>query len=77
MEFRNRQTTTPGRVKLKNVSTNAETIYDISMADNPTEAGTPLNKQTFDTFREDLLDEVQSKLEATFVLSGTTLIIYL
>ena len=41
--MKNRVPTYPGRVKLTPVSTN---IYDLERADEPTEAGTPLNKAT-------------------------------
>ncbi len=80
MEFKNRQATNPGRIALKKVSTNEVTgqeIYDVEFADGATEPGTPINKQTLDSFKEDVLDEVQAKLEGTFVLSGTTLTIKL
>ncbi len=77
MEFKDRKATNPGRVILKDVQTNAQTTYDIILADNPTEQGTPLNKQTMDTFKADVLNEVQAKFDGTFVLSGTTLTIKL
>lgn len=77
MEFKNRQATNPGRVTLKNVSTGATTTYDLAMADGATEQGTPLNKATMDALKEDILNEVQAKLDGTFVLNGTTLTIIL
>lgn len=78
MEFKDRQSTNPGRIALKKVSTDASTgqeIYDMEFADGATEQGTPLNKQTLDAFKEDVLNEVQAKFEGTFVLSGNTLTI--
>lgn len=72
MEFKNRQATNPGRVTLKNVSTGATTTYDLTMADGATEQGTPLNKATMDTLKEDILNEVQSKADGTFVPCCTT-----
>lgn len=72
MEFKNRQATNPGRVTLKNVSTGATTTYDLTMADGATEQGTPLNKATMDALKEDILNEVQSKLDGTFVPCCTT-----
>ena len=72
MEFKNRQATNPGRVTLKNVSTGATTTYDLTMADGATEQGTPLNKATMDTLKEDIFNEVQSKSDATFVPCCTT-----
>lgn len=77
MEFKDRQATNPGRVTLKNVSNGTMATYDITMADGATEQGTPLNKQTLDTLKEDVLNEVQAKFDATFVLSGSTLTIKL
>lgn len=41
----NRQPTYPGRVKMTPVK-GLENIYDMERADEPTEAGTPLNKET-------------------------------
>lgn len=75
MELKDRKATYPGRVTLKNVSTGATTTYDIVMADGATEQGTPINKQTLDALKADVLNEVQVKYNATFVLSGTKLII--
>lgn len=72
MEFKNRQATNPGRVTLKNVSTGATTTYDLAMADGATEQGTPLNKVTMDALKEDILNEVQAKLDGTFVPCCTT-----
>ena len=77
MEFKDRKATNPGRVILEDVQTKSRATYDITFADNPTEQGTPINKQTLDTFKEDVLNEVQAKFDATFVLSGTTLTIKL
>ncbi len=75
MEFKDRKATNPGRVTQRNVSTGATTTYDVIMADGATEQGTPINKQTMDALKEDILNEVQTKLDASFVLSGTTLTI--
>lgn len=78
MEFKDRKATNPGRIVLKKVSTDATTgdeTYDVVMADGATEQGTPLNKQTMDNFKEDVLNEVQAKLDGAFVLDGTTLTI--
>ena len=72
MEFKNRQATNPGRVTLKNVSTGATTTYDLTMADGATEQGTPLNKATMDALKEDILNEVQAKLDGTFAPCCTT-----
>ncbi|MCH5159565.1 MAG: hypothetical protein J1F66_01785 [Clostridiales bacterium] len=75
MELKDRKATNPGRVKLRNVSTGAETTYDLTLADNPTEQGTPITKQTLEALKAEILDEVQAKLNEVFVLSGTTLTI--
>ena len=79
MEFKDRKATNPGRIELKKVTTNSsgQDIYDLQFADGATEQGTPINKQTLDAFKVEVLDEVQSKFDGTFVLSGTTLTIRL
>lgn len=56
MEFKDRKATNPGRIKLKNIATNVTETYDIELADGAVEAGTPLNKATFDAFKEDILN---------------------
>ena len=62
MEFTDRKPQYPGRIKLKNVSTGEEAMYDMTLADGDTSAaagytaGTPLNKATFDAFKEDILN---------------------
>lgn len=48
MNFQDRISTNPGRVTLKNVSTGETATYDLTLADSPTQAGTSLNKATFD-----------------------------
>lgn len=54
MEFTDRKSQYPGRIKLKNVSTGEEATYDMVLAEGDTSAasgyatGTPLNKVTFD-----------------------------
>jgi len=63
MEFQDRQATNPGRVILKNVSTGVQTTYDVTFADGVTVGGTPLNKQTFDTLKEDILNQVETQLQ--------------
>lgn len=61
MEFKDRKPQYPGRVKLKNVSTGVEAVYDLSFAEGSVsesggyEAGTPLNKATFDQFKQEIL----------------------
>ena len=79
MEFKDRKATNPGRIALKKVTTNSNghDIYDLQFADGATEQGTPIKKQTLDAFKVEVLDEVHSKLDGTFVLSGTTLTIRL
>ena len=59
MEFKDRSPQYPGRVRLTPVS-GQNNVYDMTLEDGAGTttypAGTPLNKQTFDQFREDLLD---------------------
>lgn len=64
MEFKDRVARYPGRIALKKVSTNVATgqeIYDVTLADVATEPGTPINKQTMDAFRKDIIDSVQGQ----------------
>lgn len=59
MEFKNRQSTNPGRVTLQNVSNPQDTkTYDIIMADGPSVEGTPLNANTFEQLKEDIIDAI-------------------
>lgn len=44
--MKDRQPTYPGRVKLVDVETGEEKVYDLAMADEPTEAGDPPTKAT-------------------------------
>ena len=44
--MKNRVPKYPGRIKLKDVLTGEERLYDMTRADEPTEAGTPINKAT-------------------------------
>lgn len=59
LEFKDRKTAYPGRVKIRNVSTGAESICDITLInDGVTQAGTPLNAKTFNDFKKDVLESV-------------------
>ena len=55
MEFKNRQVAYPGRVKLIPVDED-NGIYDIVMMDEASQEGTPLNAETFEQFKLDILD---------------------
>ena len=44
--MKNRVPKYPGRIKLKDVLTGEERLYDMTRADEPTEDGTPINKET-------------------------------
>lgn len=46
--MKNRVSNDPGRVKLTDEETGVSKYYTLEMADNPTEIGTALNKETFD-----------------------------
>lgn len=56
MELKDRKANHNGRVILKDVQTGVEKTYDIILADEATEQGTPLNKQTLDALKEDIID---------------------
>ncbi len=68
-EFKNRKTNTPARIKLRNVVTNAEETYDVILDENVVEEGTPLNAQTFNAFKEDILQSV-ARLDITEEMKG-------
>ena len=62
MEFINRVSTAKGRIKLTK-SDGTEEICTVQLCDDANPQGTPLNKQTFDDFKEDILNTV-SKLNS-------------
>lgn len=55
MEFKDRSALNPGRVRLTPVSGSSD-LYDMVWEDNVIDAGTALNKATFDQFRSELSD---------------------
>lgn len=57
MEFKDRKAANPGRIKLKDITTDVETTYDVTLADEPTEAGTPINAELFARLKEEILNE--------------------
>lgn len=71
MEFKDRQAANSGRVILENVQTKERTAYDVILADEPTEHGTPLNAATFDALQEDIMDKV-----ADLVAVGVESVVY-
>lgn len=62
MEFIDRKVPNPGRIKLKNVQTGEEVLYDVTLNEGPTDSaagyaeGTKLNKTAFNALKEELLD---------------------
>ena len=64
MEFRDRKASNPGRVRLTPVSGESN-VYDVTLEDGAgtTNAGTPLNAQTFEEFRQDILTIYQQNPE--------------
>ena len=61
MEFKDRVPVNPGRVKLIPVSGQANT-YDLELADGAASPnlGTPLNKATFDSLKDDILTSISN-----------------
>ena len=55
MEFKNRETTHPGRIRLTPVE-NQINVYDVELLDGATQQGTPLNAENFEQFRQDILE---------------------
>ncbi len=62
MEFRDRKASNPGRVRLTPVSGESN-VYDVTLEDGAgtTNAGTPLNAQTFEEFRQDIFNYISAK----------------
>ena len=65
MEFKNRNSTHPGRIQLKKVSDGSIETYDVIMADGATEQGTPLNEATLNELKKDLLNAVLQFVNAS------------
>lgn len=56
MEFQNRVTNTPGLIKLRDVETGEEKTYQLILADNPTQEGTPITAENLERFKQDILE---------------------
>ncbi len=70
LEFKDRNVQYPGRVKLRNVVTNEETTYDIVLSEGTIyDAGTSLNKETFEILKEEILDAA-AKMDAVVIEKG-------
>jgi len=77
MKLQNRISRFPGRVKITKSDGTVE-FCTITMADEATEVGTPLNKQTLEGLKEEILQEVTLlNDDVTCTLDGTTLYITL
>lgn len=74
--MKNRVPKYPGRIKLKDVLTGEELLYDMTRADEPTEDGTPINKETLLTDQTAAmypgLDESSTPNDAFFFLGNYT-----
>ena len=74
--MKNRVPKYPGRIKLKDVLTGEERLYDMTRADEPTEDGTPINKETLLTDQTAAmypgLDESSTPNDAFFFLGNYT-----
>ncbi len=77
MELKNRVANHPGRIVLQDIQTGERKTYDVILADEATEQGTPINKETLETLKEEILDQTKTMVQQNdaFTLSGTTLII--
>ncbi len=70
LEFKDRDVQYPGRVKLRNVATNEEATYDIVLSEGTIyDAGTSLNKETFEILKEEILDAA-AKMDAVVIEKG-------
>lgn len=70
MEFKNRNSQYPGRIQLKKVSDGSTETYDVILADNATEQGTPLNEATLNALKEDILNAVLQFINAANTQAG-------
>ena len=74
--MKNRVPKYPGRIKLKDVLTGEERLYNMTRADEPTEDGTPINKETLLTDQTAAmypgLDESSTPNDAFFFLGNYT-----
>lgn len=57
MEIKDRVSQNPGRIKLIK-SDGTEEICQVALCDNATELGTPLNKEFFDTYKQEILENI-------------------
>lgn len=58
MSFNNRITSNPGIIQLKDVTTGEVKTYELILADNPSQEGTPITAETLEQFKQEILDNV-------------------
>lgn len=58
MQLKDRQATNPNRVKLRNVSTGVEAVYDVVVESNFNDQGTILNSATIENFKQDIVNDI-------------------
>ena len=61
MELKDRITTYPGRVVLKEVGSGVEKTYDVVLADGATQQGTPINAKTLNDLKEEIINQLKSE----------------
>ena len=59
MTFQNRVTSKPGVIKLKDVDSGEVKTYEVILADDPSQEGTPITAETFEQFKQEILTLVQ------------------
>lgn len=69
IEVKDRVPTKPNRIKLTNASTGAIEYYIWERADEPTEDGTPINKELFDSIATDI-ESLKSMSNPNLVVNG-------
>lgn len=73
MELKDRQSTHPGRIILKDVQSGEEKTYDVILADDATVQGSPLNKQTLTALKQDILKDAADKIKPS--VNYTTIVV--
>lgn len=59
MTFQNRVTSKPGIIKLRDVDSGEVRTYEVMLADEPSQEGTPITAETLEKFKQEILTLVQ------------------
>lgn len=59
MEFKNRVSNAPGVIQLKDMETGEIKTYEMILADNPSQMGTPITAEILEQFKQEILDSIE------------------